>query len=146
VALRLVHQTGPEDRAATAERYAAAGIDADVREFIDDMAAQYARAELVVARAGATTVAELTAIGRPAILIPYPFAADNHQERNAAALAEAGAARVFRQADLDGDKLASAVAALAGDRERLAAMASAMRALGRPEAAREIVTWLEAQR
>jgi UDP-N-acetylglucosamine--N-acetylmuramyl-(pentapeptide) pyrophosphoryl-undecaprenol N-acetylglucosamine transferase len=146
VAVEIVHQTGPDDRAATEERYRAAGVAADVRDFIDDMAAEYGRADLVVARAGATTVAELAAVGRPALLVPYPFAADNHQERNAAALADAGAALVLRQADLDGEKLAAAIAELARDRPRLERMREAMRALGRPDAAAEIVTWLEAQR
>jgi len=145
VRLALVHQTGPEERAAVEERYRAAGVSADVRDFIDDMAAEYLRADLVVARAGATTVAELAAVGRPAILIPYPFAADNHQERNAAALADAGAARVFRQSELDGEKLAAAIAELAADRDRLARMREAMRALARPDAAAEIAGWLEKQ-
>ncbi len=119
---------------------------ADVRDFIDDMAAEYGRADLVVARAGATTVAELTAVGRPAILIPYPFAADNHQERNARALADAGAALVLRQDDLDGKKLAAAIRELLDDRDRLGRMQSAMRSLARPDAAAEIVGWVERQR
>lgn len=144
-AVRVVHQTGAEDRAATEEKYRAAGVTAEVREFIDDMAAEYARADLVVARAGATTIAELAAVGRPAILIPYPFAADNHQERNAAALADAGAALVFRQSELDGAKLAAAIAGLAADRGKLEAMRAAMRKLGKPDAAGEIVGWLMKQ-
>ena len=143
--VEIVHQTGPDDQAATAARYAAAGVPADVRGFIDDMAAEYGRADLVIARAGATTVAELTVVGRPAILIPYPFAADNHQERNAVALAHAGAAVVFSQGGLDGAKLAAAIRSLLEDRSRLAAMQSAMRALARPEAAADIVAWAEAQ-
>jgi UDP-N-acetylglucosamine--N-acetylmuramyl-(pentapeptide) pyrophosphoryl-undecaprenol N-acetylglucosamine transferase len=145
-AIDLVHQTGRDEKDAIAARYAAAGIAADVRDFIDDMAAEYARADLVIARAGATTIAELTAVGRPAILIPYPFAADNHQERNAQALADAGAALVLRQADLDGAKLAAAIRGLLDDRERLGRMAAAMRALARPDAAGAIVEWLEAAR
>jgi UDP-N-acetylglucosamine--N-acetylmuramyl-(pentapeptide) pyrophosphoryl-undecaprenol N-acetylglucosamine transferase len=139
----IVHQTGADTRAETAEKYAAAGIAADVRDFIDDMAGEYARADLVIARAGATTVAELTAVGRPAILIPYPFAADNHQERNARALAEVGAALCFRQADLDGAKLAAAIRELMEQPGRLERMQSAMRSLGRPHAAATIVDWLE---
>jgi UDP-N-acetylglucosamine--N-acetylmuramyl-(pentapeptide) pyrophosphoryl-undecaprenol N-acetylglucosamine transferase len=145
VPVELVHQTGPDERAAVEGRYRAAGVAADVRDFIDDMAAEYRRADLVVARAGATTVAELAAVGRPAILVPYPFAADNHQERNAAALAAAGAALVFRQSELDGAKLAGAIAGLAGDRGRLAGMGDAMRGLARPDAAARIAGWLEAQ-
>jgi UDP-N-acetylglucosamine--N-acetylmuramyl-(pentapeptide) pyrophosphoryl-undecaprenol N-acetylglucosamine transferase len=138
---RLVHQTGKEDKAAVVARYQDMGLAdrVDVRDFIDDMGAEYARADLVVARAGATTVAELTAIGRPALLIPYPFAADNHQEKNALALAAAGAALVFKQADLTAAKLAETLADLANDRSRLDAMASAMKALGRPDAAKDVV-------
>ena len=145
VSLELVHQTGADERVATEERYRAAGVAADVRDFIDDMASEYQRADLVIARAGATTVAELAAVGRPAILIPYPFAADNHQERNAAALADAGAALVFRQSELDGETLASAIEGLVKDREKLGRMREAMRALARPDAAAEIAGWLEKQ-
>jgi UDP-N-acetylglucosamine--N-acetylmuramyl-(pentapeptide) pyrophosphoryl-undecaprenol N-acetylglucosamine transferase len=114
-----------------------------VRDFIDDMAAAYGPADLVVCRAGATTVAELGVVGRPALLIPYPFAADNHQEKNARALADAGAAVLCRQAELDGPGLARTVRALLEDPDRLARMAEAMRALGRPDAAAVIVDWLE---
>ncbi len=142
----LVHQTGKDDAERVAEAYRDAGLAVDVRTFIDDMAAEYARADLVIARAGATTVAELTTVGRPAILIPYPFAADNHQERNAQALADAGAALVFRQADLDGAKLAAAVRGLMDDPTHLERMQSAMKSLGRPQAAETIVAWATSQR
>jgi len=77
--LRVVHQTGEADRESVRSRYAALGIAADVRAFIDDMAAAYAAADLVICRAGATTLAELTALGKPAVLVPYPYAADDHQ-------------------------------------------------------------------
>ena len=143
--VEIVHQTGADERDAVAARYAAAGLAADVRGFIDDMATEYGRADLVIARAGATTVAELEAVGRPAILIPFPFAADNHQERNARAVADAGGALVFRQDALDGAKLAAAIRSLLEDRPRLAAMQAAMRALARPGAAADIVAWVEAQ-
>jgi UDP-N-acetylglucosamine--N-acetylmuramyl-(pentapeptide) pyrophosphoryl-undecaprenol N-acetylglucosamine transferase len=141
VAFSLVHQTGKEEKDAVVARYKDMGLAdrTDVRDFIDDMAAEYARADVVVARAGATTVAELTAIGRPAILIPYPFAADNHQEKNALALAAVGAAEVFRQSDLTGAKLAETLTDLAKDRDRLDRMASAMKSLGRPDAAKDVV-------
>jgi len=142
----LVHQTGKDDADAIAGAYRDAGLTVDVRPFIDDMAAEYARADLVVARAGATTVAELTTVGRPAILIPYPFAADNHQERNARALADAGAALVFAQGDLDGARLAAAVAGLVDDPAALERMQSAMKSLSRPQAAETIVAWATSQR
>jgi UDP-N-acetylglucosamine--N-acetylmuramyl-(pentapeptide) pyrophosphoryl-undecaprenol N-acetylglucosamine transferase len=140
---RLVHQTGPKDRAAVEERYRAAGVQADVREFIDDMADAYRAADLVVGRAGATTIAELTAIGRPAIFIPFPQAADDHQTVNARALEEAGAALLFAQGELTPRILANAIAGLMLDQGRRREMAAASKALGRPDAARAIVDALE---
>jgi UDP-N-acetylglucosamine--N-acetylmuramyl-(pentapeptide) pyrophosphoryl-undecaprenol N-acetylglucosamine transferase len=144
IAVDIVHQTGDAHLDATAARYQAAGAAADLRPFIADMAAEYRRADLVIARAGATTVAELGVVGCPAILVPYPFAADNHQEVNAREMAEAGAALMFRQDELSAEKLADAVAALAADRERLAGMGSTMKALGKPLAAAEILDWCSA--
>jgi UDP-N-acetylglucosamine--N-acetylmuramyl-(pentapeptide) pyrophosphoryl-undecaprenol N-acetylglucosamine transferase len=141
VALDVVHQTGEAHLAATRDRYRASGVEADLRPFIKDMAAEYRRADLVVARAGATTVAELGVVGRPAILVPYPFAADNHQEINAREMAEAGAALMYRQAELTPAKLADAVAELVAHPESLARMGSAMKALGKPEAAAAILDW-----
>jgi len=139
---RVVHQTGAADRATVEERYREAGVAADVRDFIDDMAGAYRAADLVVGRAGATTLAELSAIGRASLLIPFPFAADDHQTRNARALEEAGAARVFSQRSLDARALADAIAALLADDDARARMAAASRALGRPDAARAIVDQL----
>ncbi len=136
---RIVHQTGAADRAAVDEKYRAAGIAAEVREFIDDMAAAYRDADLIVGRAGATTLAELSAIGRAAILIPFPFAADDHQTRNAGAFAEAGAARVFAQRGLAARALADAIREILADDLLRARMAAASRTLGKPDAAREIV-------
>jgi UDP-N-acetylglucosamine--N-acetylmuramyl-(pentapeptide) pyrophosphoryl-undecaprenol N-acetylglucosamine transferase len=143
LSLSIVHQTGKDDREPTVERYRAAGLQADVRDFIDDMACEYARADLVVSRAGATSVAELAVVGRPAILIPYPFAADDHQTTNARELAQAGAALVFPQSELDGPKLGAAIRDLAADAPRRARMAAAMKSLGRPDAADAIVGWIE---
>jgi UDP-N-acetylglucosamine--N-acetylmuramyl-(pentapeptide) pyrophosphoryl-undecaprenol N-acetylglucosamine transferase len=91
-------------------------------------------------------VAELTAVGRPAILIPYPTAADDHQTVNARALADAGAALVFKQSELDANSLADTLARLLGDPGARAAMQSAMKSLSRPAAARDIVDWMQAQR
>jgi UDP-N-acetylglucosamine--N-acetylmuramyl-(pentapeptide) pyrophosphoryl-undecaprenol N-acetylglucosamine transferase len=107
--------------------------------FVSDMASAYAGAAVVVARAGATTVAELCALGRPAVLIPYPFAADDHQAKNAESLEERGAARCIRERDLTVEGLAADLAALLDDRSRRRAMAEAARRLGRPEAAAAIV-------
>jgi len=149
VRFTATHQTGKEDLEPTRARYAAAGPGlaalVDVREFIDDMAREYGRADLVVSRAGATTVAELTAVGRPANLIPYPTAADDHQTVNARALADAGAALVYKQSELNAKSLADTLARLLADRDARAAMQSAMKALSRPAAARDIVDWLSTQ-
>jgi UDP-N-acetylglucosamine--N-acetylmuramyl-(pentapeptide) pyrophosphoryl-undecaprenol N-acetylglucosamine transferase len=143
----VTHQTGKDDLEPTRARYGDVGADGvDVRDFIDDMASEYARADLVVARAGAMTVSELTAVGRPAILIPYPTAADDHQTVNARAVADAGAALVFKQADLTPQALADAIAGLVNEPAALKRMQSAMKALSRPDAARDIVSWLEAQK
>ncbi|HEU5055914.1 MAG TPA: UDP-N-acetylglucosamine--N-acetylmuramyl-(pentapeptide) pyrophosphoryl-undecaprenol N-acetylglucosamine transferase, partial [Kofleriaceae bacterium] len=144
VTLDIVHQTGQANLEKTQERYTRAGLAADVRAFITDMAAEYRRADLVIARAGATTVAELGVVGRPAILVPYPFAADNHQEVNAREMAEAGAAVMFRQSDLTAEILAAKVAALAADPDALARMSAAMRSLGKPRAAEAILDWCAA--
>ena len=115
----------------------------DVRPYIDDMPAALGRASLVVGRAGALTLAELAIVGRPAILVPLPTAADDHQTTNARELERAGAAIVLPQAGATGQALADLIAALAGDAARRAKMASAMAALGKPDAARAIVDQLE---
>jgi UDP-N-acetylglucosamine--N-acetylmuramyl-(pentapeptide) pyrophosphoryl-undecaprenol N-acetylglucosamine transferase len=103
------------------------------------MASRYSQADLVVCRAGATTVAELTALGKPALFIPYPFAADNHQEHNARALVDHGAAQMVPERQLSGAELARRLDALADAPDLLAAMASRSRMLGKPDAARTIV-------
>ncbi len=137
--LRIIHQTGAAERAAVAAGYAAHGMEADVLAFVDDMGAAYHAADLVLCRSGATTVAELAVLGKPAILVPYPFAADDHQRANAAVVAERGAAVLVLDAELTGARLATEVLALAGDRARLAAMGAAARALGVPDAAARVV-------
>ncbi|HZJ53173.1 MAG TPA: undecaprenyldiphospho-muramoylpentapeptide beta-N-acetylglucosaminyltransferase [Myxococcaceae bacterium] len=135
----IVHQTGAADVEAVKAGYAAAGVSAEVVPFVDDMSAAYARASLVLCRAGATTVAELTICKKAAILVPFPFATDDHQAVNAAALVEAGAALVFRESELGGERLAQELRRLAADPERLQRMERAAGGLGRPEAARELV-------
>jgi UDP-N-acetylglucosamine--N-acetylmuramyl-(pentapeptide) pyrophosphoryl-undecaprenol N-acetylglucosamine transferase len=137
--LRVVHQAGAADLEATRARYVAAGVDAETTAFIDDVAAAYRAADLVVARAGATTIAELTVAGRPAVLVPYPYAVDDHQWHNARPLVEAGAALCFRESEIGAARLADEIARLLGDRARLFAMGRAMAALGRPDAAARIV-------
>lgn len=144
---KVVHQTGAAMRDAVAARYAELGVDAEVVSFIDDMARAYARAAVVVARAGATTLAELQAIGRPSILVPYPHAADDHQTRNARALEGAGAAVCVPESELDAERLRSELGRLLGDERARVAMAEAARRSGRPDAAAAIVddlcAWLD---
>jgi UDP-N-acetylglucosamine--N-acetylmuramyl-(pentapeptide) pyrophosphoryl-undecaprenol N-acetylglucosamine transferase len=142
--LAIVHQTGEKDRDATAARYAGAGVAAECHAFIKDMASAYRRADLIVGRAGATTVAELAIAGKPAVLIPYPHAADNHQELNAREMADKGAALMVRQAELTADALADALRPLLADRDRRATMGSAMKALARPGAASAVIDWCQA--
>ncbi len=111
--LQVLHQTGEKDHADTAERYRAAGLQAAVVPYLHEMADAYAAADLAVCRAGATTVAELAVCGRRAVLVPYPYAADNHQEQNARTLAERGGAEVIIQKDLTPQRLAAVIAAAA---------------------------------
>ena len=144
--LAIVHQTGEKDLEPTRARYRDAGVEADCRAFIKDMAAAYQDADLIIGRAGATTVAELAIAGKPAVFIPYPFAADNHQELNAREMAERGAALMFRQAELTADKLADAIRPLLADAARRDEMSAAMKSLAKPGAAATVIDWCEAQR
>ncbi len=139
--LRVVHQTGEKDLQEIVRRYQAlgeSGVDAQATAFIDDMANAYAQADLLVCRAGATTIAELTVCKKPAILVPFPYAADDHQTVNARSMVRNGAAILLPERDLTGQKLAGELRALEADRERLRRMARQSGLLGRPEAAREI--------
>ncbi len=132
---RIVHQTGPTDEEGVGAAYREyADGRGEARAFLDDMAQRLESADLVVCRAGASTIAELAAAGRPAILIPYPYAADDHQTRNARTLEASGAAIVIPDAELDGDRLAATIAELASDRSRLAAMSRAAKTLAQPHA------------
>ena len=114
--------------------------------FIKDMASEYQRADLIVSRAGATTVAELAIAGKPAIFIPYPFAADNHQELNAREMADKGAALMFKQSDLTAAGLADALRPLLLDRSKREQMGATMKALAKPGAAATVIDWATAQR
>lgn len=137
--LSMIHQTGTADESWVRKAYAQAGVTATAQAFFDDMAQQYQKADLILCRAGATTVAEITAMGKAALFVPFPFAADDHQTRNAQALADAGAAEIIAQQDLTADLLAEKIIGYARDRSRLAQMAANARALGRPDAALTIV-------
>jgi UDP-N-acetylglucosamine--N-acetylmuramyl-(pentapeptide) pyrophosphoryl-undecaprenol N-acetylglucosamine transferase len=137
--LRLTHQTGERDVEMVRDAYRAAGLQADVEPFLYDMGRRIGEADLIVCRAGATTLAELTAAGKPSILIPLPTATDDHQRRNAEALAASGAAEVLLQRDANGAVLAERILGLARDPGRRARIATAASVLAKPDAARTIV-------
>ena len=137
--LRVIHQTGAADVEWVRQWYQGMGLEAEVLPFVDDMGGAYGRADLVVCRAGATTLAELTALGKPSILIPYPFAVDDHQRANAEVLVRRGAADLLADAELNGETLARCVLSLAQNRDRLQTMAVAARQLAVPDAAARVV-------
>jgi UDP-N-acetylglucosamine--N-acetylmuramyl-(pentapeptide) pyrophosphoryl-undecaprenol N-acetylglucosamine transferase len=141
--LRIVHQTGEAMHAEVSASYAAAGRDADVRPFLDDMERRFAEADLVCSRSGATTCAELAAAGKAAVLVPFAQAADDHQRKNALALASAGAAVMVEEKDLTGESLGRAIVDLVEHPARISAMEDAARALGRPDAAARVVDLVE---
>jgi UDP-N-acetylglucosamine--N-acetylmuramyl-(pentapeptide) pyrophosphoryl-undecaprenol N-acetylglucosamine transferase len=137
--IEVFHQTGETDRAAVAARYAELGIQAEVVAFERDMPKRYAWADLAICRAGALTVAELALAGMPALVVPYPFAADDHQTANARALEEAGAARRVPAQPLDVHGLAQTIAELVTTPGRLLLMRQASARLARPRAATDII-------
>ena len=136
--LRIVHQTGEKDFAEVNAAYSPLGGRAQAHRFIDDMPTAFAEASLLVCRSGASTVAEVTAAGKPAIFIPFPRAADDHQKRNAEALEKAGAAVMIDESKLTSEVLIEAVTSLLADPERLHKMAEAARCMSHPDAAQEI--------
>ncbi|MGP1717153.1 MAG: undecaprenyldiphospho-muramoylpentapeptide beta-N-acetylglucosaminyltransferase [Methylophilus sp.] len=133
---QVIHQAGEKHIDALKQAYAEAGVAADCRAFIHDMADVYAWADLVICRAGALTVAELANVGAASILVPFPFAVDDHQTTNAAYLQQAGAALLIQQRDLDVVQLANTLKTL--DRITCLAMAQKARALARPNATRRV--------
>jgi UDP-N-acetylglucosamine--N-acetylmuramyl-(pentapeptide) pyrophosphoryl-undecaprenol N-acetylglucosamine transferase len=133
---RVVHQAGEKHLDALRGHYAAARVEGELVAFIDDMARRYAEADLVICRAGAVTVAELSAAGSASILVPFPHAVDDHQTANARFLAERGAAILLPQNQLTAQRLAQLIASL--DRRTLLDMAQKARALGKPDAARTV--------
>ena len=139
---RVVHQSGRQHLDALRANYAAAGVEAEVRDYIDDMAAAYRDCDFAICRAGAMTVAELACAGVPAVLVPFPFAVDDHQTGNAEFLSAAGAAWLVQQKDLTADTLAALIGKL--DRATLAAMSDKARALAKPDATRQVADICEA--
>lgn len=132
------HQCGSRGLDEARAAYAQAGVEAEVVPFIEDMAAAYEWADLAVCRAGALTIAELTAAGLGAVLVPFPHAVDDHQTGNAQALVEAGAAELIQERDLDVQQLAQRLVALLAGRRQLTAMAEAARTQAKPDAAASI--------
>lgn len=143
--LQITHQTGQHDVEATTLRYQHTDLETCTRvlPYIEDMPAAYAAADIAICRAGALTVAELTAVGLPCLLVPFPYAADNHQEANARVLVDAGAARMMVQATWDEADAVLWLAELSDDRARLASMATAARQAAQPQAAAALVDDLE---
>jgi len=136
--IHLIHQTGERDCDEVESAVAGSGISAEILPFVHDMPGAFARADLLLCRSGASTVAEITAAGKPAILVPLPTAADDHQRHNAETLANSGAARIVPQAELTGERLVHEIASLLRDRARLVQMGFAARQFAHPEAAAEI--------
>lgn len=142
--LTITHQTGEADFEKVRAEYAASEFsDADIRPFITDMPAEFAKAEIIVCRAGATTCAELAASGRVAIMIPLPTAADDHQRKNAESLVNAGAAKMILQNELSGHRLAAEIKRLLDEPAKLVEMARSVKQIGRPDAAERIVDLIE---
>jgi UDP-N-acetylglucosamine--N-acetylmuramyl-(pentapeptide) pyrophosphoryl-undecaprenol N-acetylglucosamine transferase len=135
----VVHQTGTQDLEVTKQAYQRHRVSADIRPFIENMASAYADSDLILCRAGATSLAEITAAGKASILIPYPFAANDHQTLNARAMVEAGAAVMIPQRDLTAEKLFSVIDDLLEDDQKLREMALKAKKLGRPDAAAQMV-------
>ncbi|MBA3006926.1 MAG: undecaprenyldiphospho-muramoylpentapeptide beta-N-acetylglucosaminyltransferase [Proteobacteria bacterium] len=137
--IEVIHQTGVADQEMVRLAYEQAGIKATVAAFFTDMAEIYGKSDLLVSRAGATTLAELAVLGKPALLIPYPFAADDHQYKNGRYYVDSGGAVMFVERELTGRKLAEALAVLVSNPGRLQEMAEAMQSMARPDAAERIV-------
>jgi UDP-N-acetylglucosamine--N-acetylmuramyl-(pentapeptide) pyrophosphoryl-undecaprenol N-acetylglucosamine transferase len=141
--VRIVHQSGPRGFEQLREEFATSGLAGEIVPFITDMPAAFAAADLVVCRSGAGAVSELAAAGKPAILVPFPFAADDHQTRNAEAIERAGAARLVRDDQMNGEKLVAVIADLAGSAGVLERMGEAARRFAKPGAARRAAEILE---
>jgi len=135
----FIHQTGKQDEVKVKKAYEDQAILCRVKPFFDDMPKQYQSANLIICRAGATTVAELAAVGKGVIFIPFPFAADNHQVLNARTFTEVGAAEMILQKDLTGRVLAERIEYYSSNKKALELMATNSKKLGRPDAAKVIV-------
>jgi len=142
--LSITHQTGEADlenikAAYTESKFAGA----EVRPFISDMFTEFGKADLVICRAGATTCAELSAAGKASIMVPLPTAADDHQRKNAEAIARSGAAKLILQSDLTGESLAAEISKLIASPDAITAMETAAKGMGREDAAEKTVDMIE---
>ncbi len=141
--LEIVHQTGTRDLEMVRDAYSTAGLSARAESFIDGVANEMREADVVVSRAGATTLAELAALGVPAVLVPFPSAADDHQRKNALVLAEGGAAVLIEERALSTDggraQFVDAIVGLSTDPARRESVGQAMRGFAKPDAADAIV-------
>ena len=144
--IHIIHQTGERDYDAAQVAYASLDGAAEAHRFIDNMPAYFAQADLIVCRSGASTVAEIAAAGKAAVFVPFPRAADDHQKRNAEALARAGAAVMLEEINLDRESLVNTVAGLFSDQPRLTQMGIAASKLAHPNAARDIAIMAEGLR
>ena len=141
--IHIIHQTGQHDYDHVLAAYQQSGISGEVHKFIDDMPSTFARADLLVCRSGASTVGEITAAGKPAIFIPFPRAADDHQNVNARALERAGAAIVVEESNLGAAYLVDTIAALQADPNHLQSMSAAAKSLAHPKALEEIAAMVK---
>lgn len=144
--LTILHQAGARHAESTLAAYEVSGAPADrwqVHAFLDDMPRRFEAADLVLARSGASTVAELAAAGKPSLLVPFPQAADDHQRKNAEVLADAGAAKMVLERELTAELLEQALVGLLGDRLALQHMSEEARTLAHPDATRQIVSLVE---
>ncbi len=137
--ISIIHQTGTAELEEVTRAYRDQGMDAEILPFIDDMSAAYEKADLLVCRAGATSIAEITAMGKAALLIPFPHAAGDHQVLNGRALVKQGAAEMLEQKDCTGELLALHIGDLYRDPDRVNAMEAASKAMGNPDAAQVII-------
>jgi UDP-N-acetylglucosamine--N-acetylmuramyl-(pentapeptide) pyrophosphoryl-undecaprenol N-acetylglucosamine transferase len=135
--LKIIHQTGQKELESVRQGYAKSGVNAEVSAFIDDMPGAYAQADLIVCRSG-STVAEISAVGKPAIFVPFPRAADDHQTKNAQALVSADAGILMPQSELTAEKLGATIIDLFSHRERMDEMAANARKLAHADAAAQI--------
>ena len=140
---QVIHQTGRDDEQEVSRAYSDLGISAEVAAFYDDMASVFKSADLVVSRAGATSLAEMAVLGKPMILIPYPYAADDHQRENGQFLVDGGAARMFIQDELEPSLLAEEIRELFSNNAKRKKMAESARRLGNPDAVHAIVKEIE---